>query len=120
LRGPVFAATAAWLLGAAVIGAQNYVIDTKYSGTSLAGWHALGNAAWRAEAGEYIGTPKSADGGWLVLDKSLQDTGVFARFRCTGGCKTGVLLRAEKTADGMKGVYVALAGEDIATYAIKL
>jgi hypothetical protein len=112
---------AALSLGAAVVSAQqNYVVDTRHAGTSLAGWHVLGNAAWRAEAGEYIGTPKSTDGGWLVLDKSIQDVGVFARFRCTGGCKTGVLLRAEKTADGMKGVYVALAGEDAGAYAVKL
>jgi hypothetical protein len=46
-----------------------------------------------------------------MLDTSLQDVGVFATFRCTGGCKTGVLLRAEKTGDGIKGIYVALAGE---------
>jgi len=118
LRGVWIAALS---LGAAVVSAQqNYVVDTKHAGTSLSGWHVLGNAAWRAEAGEYIGTPKSADGGWLMLDKSIQDVGVFARFRCTGGCKTGVLLRAEKTPSGMQGVYVALAGEDVGTYAVKL
>src|SRR5260221_3194242 len=93
------------LLGAAPLAvgmsAQNYNVDTVFRGTSLAGWHVLGEATWRAENGEYVGTPKSPAGGWLVLDKSLQDVGVFARFRCTGGCKTGVLLRAEKTADGM-------------------
>src|SRR5262249_8629540 len=84
------------LLAAGVVAAQNYVVGTTHTGTSLAGWHPLGEASWRAENGEYIGTPKSAEGGWLVLDKSLQDVGVFAQFRCTGGCKTGVLLRAEK------------------------
>ena len=109
------------LLSATVVTAQqNYVPDTPYRATSLAGTSVLGNAAWRAESGEYVGTPKSPEGGWLVLDRSLQDVGVFARFRCTGGCKTGVLLRAEKTASGMKGVYVALAGEDVASYAVTL
>jgi hypothetical protein len=108
------------LVAMVVVSAQNYVTDTTFKGTSLAGWHILGDATWRAESGEYIGTPKGSDGGWLVLDRSFQDTGVFARFKCTAGCKTGVLLRAEKTADGMKGVYVALAGEDIASYAVTL
>jgi hypothetical protein len=107
-------------LMAAVGSAQNYVVDTPHKGMSLAGWHVLGDATWRAENGEYVGTPKSPAGGWLVLDTSLQDAGVFGRFRCTNGCKTGVLLRAEKTPDGMKGVYVSLAGEEPGTYAITL
>jgi hypothetical protein len=108
------------LLSALATAQQNYVPDTPYRGTSLLGTRVVGNAAWRAEKGEYIGTPKTADGGWLILEKSLQDVGVFARFRCTGGCKTGVLLRAENTAGGMKGVYVALTGEEPASYAVTL
>src|SRR4030095_4932355 len=111
--------SAALVAGAAVV-AQNYIPDTLHKGTSLAGWHVMGDASWRAENGEYVGTPKGADGGWLVFDKSLQDTGVFARFRCTGSCKTGVLLRAEKTATGFKGIYLALSGEDVASYAVTL
>src|SRR5438874_612182 len=105
---------------AIVVSAQNYFVDTTYKATSLAGWHVLGDASWRAEGGEYVGTPKSPKGGWLVLDTGLQDVGVFGQFKCTGGCKTGVLLRAEKTSDGMKGVYVALAGDDAGAYAVKL
>src|SRR4029453_8003325 len=66
------------------------------------------------------GAAKGPSGGWLVLDQSLQDTGFFAHFKCTGGCKSGVMLRAEKTASGFKGVYVALTGEDVASYAIAL
>src|SRR4051812_28115346 len=116
-----FLVSAAGILGfAGAVLAQNYNIDTTYKAASLAGWHVLGDATWRVENGEYVGTPKSPKGGWLVLDKSLQDVGVFARFRCTGGCKTGALLRASKTADGMKGVYVALAGEEPGSFAMKL
>jgi hypothetical protein len=110
------------IVTAAVAGlsAQNYVPDTSYRGTSLAGVSTLGDAAWRAEKGEYVGVPKTPAGGWLVLDRSLQDVGVFAEFRCTGGCRTGVLLRAERTANGMKGVYVALAGDEAGVYGITL
>ena len=97
---------------------QNYVQDATHK--TLAGWHVLGDATWRAENGEFVGSPTSPAGGWLVLDRSLQDVGVFARFRCEQGCKTGVLLRAEKTADGMKGIYVATAGDEPGAYAIKL
>ncbi|HXJ44153.1 MAG TPA: FG-GAP-like repeat-containing protein [Bryobacteraceae bacterium] len=120
-RRYVLAAAAALSLSAVLAVAQNYVEDVRLKATSLDGWHTLGDATWRAEKGEYIGTPKSSTGGWLVLDKSYQDVGVFGSFRCTGGCKTGVLLRAEKTSDGgMKGLYVALTGEDVASYAVKL
>src|SRR3954453_3505128 len=85
----------------------------------LSSWHKLGDATWRAENGEIIGTPSSG-GGWLVLNKSFQDVGVVASFRCSNPCETGVLLRAEKTADGMKGVYLSLKEGDVATYRITL
>src|SRR3954468_16119568 len=40
-------------------------------------------------------------------------TGDFARpLRCTGGCKTGVMMRTQTTADGIRGIFVAMpAGE---------
>ena len=113
-------ATAALSLAAAAVSAQNYVPDTPYRATTMAGVRVIGEAAWRAEKGEYIGSPKSAAGGWLVLDRSLQDVGVFAQFRCTGGCRTGILLRAESTANGMKGVYVSLIGDEPGVYAVTL
>ncbi len=81
----------------------------------------LGQADWKAQNGEIVGTPKpGGSGGWLVLDRSYQDVGFYASFRCTGGCKTGVLLRAEKTPQGMKGIYFALAGEEVAGYRVTL
>src|SRR5262249_58569350 len=44
----------------------------------------------------------------------------FASFRCVGECKTGVLLRAEKTPQGMKGVYLSLTEGDVAAYRVTL
>ena len=93
--------------------------DTTFTGSSLAGWHTIGGAQWHAENGELIGTPKPS-GGWLVLDRSYQDIGVYLRFRCVGGCETGVLLRAEKTPTGMRGIYVALSDPDLPSYAVTL
>src|SRR4029453_11069650 len=91
-----------------------------FNGTSLAGWRPVGQADWRVEKGEIVGTPKSPGGGWLVLDKSYQDTGFFASFRCAAGCKTGVMLRAESTAEGMKGAFVSLNEGDLASYTLKV
>src|SRR5438093_9064328 len=98
----------------------SFVPDRTFKGSSLAGWHTLGQADWRAQDGVLIGTPKQAGGGWLVLDQPFQDTGFYASFKCFGGCKTGVLLRAEKTVDGMKGVYVSLNDGDVNSYALTL
>jgi len=84
--------------------------DATFKGSALTGWHTFGNADWRAQDGEIVGTPR-AGGGWLVLDHSYQDVGFFASFQCMAACRTGVLLRAEKTPDGgMKGIFVALDG----------
>src|SRR5580698_10945196 len=91
---------------------QNFVADVTFKGSALTGWHKLGEADWRADPGEIFGAPKRESGGWLVLDHGYQDVEFSAAFRCPGACKTGVLLRAEKTADGMKGVFVSLAEGD--------
>ena len=61
--------------------------DATFTGSSLTGWHTFGQAEWRAENGEVVATPKGG-GGWLVLDRSYQDIGVFAQFRCAAACET--------------------------------
>lgn len=93
-----------------------------FTGSRLTGWHTLGDATWKAENGELIGTAKpGSDGGWLVMDKSFQDVQLFTSYRCTGACKSGVLLRAEKTSDGgMSGIFVSMTEGDTASYAITL
>ncbi len=109
------------VLASAIFAAtKNFVPDVTFKGSALTGWHELGQADWRANNGEIFGTPKSESGGWLVLDRGYQDVQLFAAFRCTGACKAGVLLRAEKTADGMKGVYVSLTEGDVALYNLAL
>ncbi len=113
---------AAMLLGSLPVFAAgpSFHPDTTFSGSSLSGWHTFGPAEWRAEKGELVATPKQGAGGWLVLDHSYQDIGVYTQFRCTGGCETGVLLRAEKTPTGMKGIYVALSDPDLPTYSVTI
>jgi hypothetical protein len=98
----------------------SFLPDGTLKGSSLAGWHTTGPAKWHMENGELIGTPgPSGAGGWLVLDRSYQDIGLFTQFRCTDGCETGVLFRAEKTpGGGMKGTYALLSGTDIEFYSV--
>src|ERR1051326_5252947 len=97
-----------------------FIPDATFKGSSLNGWHTLGQVEWKAENGEITGTPKSPTGGWLLMDKGLQDLGVYASFRCSGGCKTGIILRAQKTADGMKGLLVSLSEGEQGLYRISM
>jgi hypothetical protein len=115
-------AALAWLVvQASVFGVgPSFRPDATFKGSALTGWHTLGSADWRAENGEIVGTPRQPGGGWLVLDRSYQDVGLYASFLCASGCKTGLLFRAEKTSDGFKGIYVALTDGDMASYRVTL
>jgi hypothetical protein len=94
---------------------------TTFKASTLAGWHTLGHAKWTAANGEITGTPTDPAGGWLVLDQSFQDVGLYASFKCSAGCETGVLIRAEKTPDGgMKGVYLPLDAPPLRAYAVTI
>jgi len=97
-----------------------FVPDWTFKGSTLNGWRVVGEAGWTAQNGELIGKPKPAGGGWLMLDRSYQDVNLFTSFRCTGGCKTGVLLRAEKTPEGWKGIYVSLSEGDTGSFQVVL
>ena len=101
---------------------KNFVPDWTFQGSSLGAARTLGNASWRAENGEIVGTPKTAEGGWLILDKPLQDVQFASTFRCAAGCRAGVMLRAQSTPEGMQGIYVALPEGDnpAAAFALKL
>jgi hypothetical protein len=101
---------------------KNFVPDWMFQGSSLKTARSVGNAEWRAENGEIIGTPKTEEGGWLILEKPLQDLQFASTFRCTGGCRAGVMLRTQFTPQGIQGVYVALPyGENpAAAFALQL
>ncbi len=111
----------AYLMAPLTATRATFVPDWTFKGSTLRGWRLLGQADWKAVDGVLIGTPKSPEGGWLVLDTPLQDVQFGFDVRCTGGCRTGVLLRAEKTPNGgLKGIFTSLDDEDIAGYAVTL
>jgi hypothetical protein len=92
--------------------------DWTFKGPALTGTQQVGQATWKVENGEIVGTPTSPDGGWLLLKDGYQDVEVGGDFKCAGDCKVGVMLRSEKTADGTKGLYAVLAGGDRAAEAV--
>jgi hypothetical protein len=93
----------------AVLQGPSFVPDAKFQGSTLAGWHAMGQAEWSADNGELIGKG-TAGAGWLILDHAYQDTGFYAGFRCISICDTGILIRAAKTEGGMRGTFLSIKG----------
>ena len=104
----------------AVAVGPTFIPDATFKGSSTTGWHTVGSAEWRASNGEITGKPSSPSGGWLLMDRGLQDLGVYASFRCAAGCKTGIIVRAQKTSDGMKGLLVSLTENELGLYRITL
>ena len=80
-----------------------------FKGTSLEGWHPQGEASWKFENGELVGTAKSGAGGWLTADEGYQDFVLHVSFQCEK-CDAGVLVRSAKSAAGVSGIYVPLGG----------
>ena len=97
----------------------SFIPDGRFEGSTLAGWHVLGKAAWSANDGEVIGKG-AGSAGWLVLARSYQDTGLYTSFRCSGPCDTGVLLRLHQTPEGMQGTYLAIKDGEIGAYSLTL
>ena len=98
----------------------NFHADYKLEGSSLDGWQKVGTAEWKVEGGTLTGTPTNASGGWLMLDKSFADLALYANVHCSAGCKTGFLLRAQKTPAGWSGLYVSMTPDDLGAYAVTL
>jgi hypothetical protein len=85
-----------------------------FNGRSLAGWHTLGNATWRAENGAITASANTGSSGWLVFDKSYEDVILRLAFECVS-CDGGILLRNAPEHNGRtSGLYVPLAGPDAA------
>jgi 3-keto-disaccharide hydrolase/FG-GAP-like repeat len=87
---------------------RNFLPDWSFKGSSVAAFRTLGDADWHAENGEIVGKPRNAAGGWLILDRPLEDVEFASAYLCTDGCRAGIMVRTKTTADGVRGVYVSL------------
>lgn len=100
--------------------APNFMPDWTFAGSSVANWQTLGPATWKAENGVITATPASSGASLLILDKSFQDVQFFARVRSAGECNAGLLMRLQKSAEGISGIFVALHDGDMRTYRLTL
>jgi 3-keto-disaccharide hydrolase/FG-GAP-like repeat len=108
-RRAAFAVLIAWTCAAVPEGARwNFIADWTFKGNDLTkDWTVVGQATWKAVNGELVGTPTAPEGGWLVLNKGLQDLQFGADLKCDAGCKAGVLVRGRKEADGsLSGLFI--------------
>ncbi|WP_221031552.1 FG-GAP-like repeat-containing protein [Actomonas aquatica] len=97
--------------------------DYTWGGTSLEGWRSLGDGDWTVEGGEIVGRATSEAGGWLMAEQGLQDVGLHAKFKATGGAVTAVLLRMEEMdTGGWRGVLLELQDgeEGVQAFSVKL
>ena len=59
----------------------DFKADATFTGSTLTGWHTVGQADWKAQNGEIVAHSSSNAGGWLVMDKAFQDLQFFANVR---------------------------------------
>jgi hypothetical protein len=67
----VMAATSMMFLRPLAGAGPSFRPDFRFAGSTLAEWHALGDAECRVEDGRIVGTPRQS-GGWLLLDRSYR------------------------------------------------
>ena len=96
--------------------APDFIPDFVFEGSSLDQWQTLGAAQWQADDGVISGSGNGA----LIFDKGLQDAAVFSRFKCSGTCDAGVLLRIEEAGREKKAILVHLGDETAKPYRVTL
>ena len=111
-RSPVIAAAAAAVMVVTLYAADpgNFKPDASFKGSTLTGWHVVGDADWSAQNGELVGKAKpGANGGWLVMDKSFQDVQLYIELPLHRGLQVRRPAARAKTPDGgMAGVLSSL------------
>lgn len=89
-----------------------------FKGSTLTGWHTMGNADWKANNG--VITAKANGTGYLISDKSFQDVSMRTLYKPDANTEIGFLFRLEKTADGWQGFMVSSKGSETGSYKVKL
>jgi len=111
--------TAALMMPFAVHGQiGTFMPDWTFKGSALTGTQQIGQATWKAENGEIIGTPTAPAGGWLLLPGGYQDVQVGGDLRCAADCRVGVMIRAENTSTGTSGLFGALVSPNRVAQAV--
>lgn len=87
--------------GAAQSPVRDWVPDYRYGGEPLTRWTAIGDVEWSVRNGEIVARPRPGGaGGWLILDRSLQDVAAYAEFNCAAPCTAGIASRVQRQQGG--------------------
>lgn len=93
--------------------------DYVYKGSSLAGWHTLGNAGWKSSNG-IITAKANGSASYLMSDKGFQDVHLRSLFKADATTEVGFLFRLQKAGDGMNSYLVSIKGSEIGLYKVAL
>ena len=99
---------------------STFIPDWTFKGSTLAGWHVLGAADWKAIDGELVGTPnRRTAAGWYSTNRfrmsSLAPTS-SASARAAPVC----CCAPRRRPTGMKGVFLSLDEGEVGGYAVTL
>ena len=73
---------------------KSFLPDYTFTDSTLPTCTPSGDATWQTRDGELTATFKpGSKGGYLLLDRSYQDTALQALFRCGAGTEVGFLFR---------------------------
>jgi len=98
-----------------------FMPDEVFKGSEITSFQIIGQADWQADNGEISAKIGLGSGGsWLVFDKPYQDIGLHVLFKTSSTAETGILLRVQKTDQGMKGIFLALNKNEIAPYSVSI
>lgn len=79
----------------------DWMPDTIYSGEMIDGLPAGGEVDWHIEGKDIVARPRPGGrGGWLLLDRPLQDVAAYVEFKCANPCDAGLVVRAARTDGG--------------------
>ncbi len=98
---------------------KSFLPDYTFTDSTLATCTPSGDATWQSRDGELTATLKpGAKGGYLLLDRSYQDTALHTLFHCGAETEVGFLFRMEPTDTGAKGVMVSVKNGEVTSHAI--
>ena len=97
-------AASLFLLGAAVLGAQQPKLPGEdwvplFNGVDLTGWKQVGHEKWTVVDGTIFGEGVTKEYGYLATEKPYKDFHLFLRFLCVGPGNSGVYVHSRFKGD---------------------
>lgn len=98
-----------------------FIPEFTFEDSGIKDWTIIGDADWKVQNGEIIGSAKSgSSGGYLMLNRSFQDVGLRTLFKPDNTGELGILFRIEKINDEYKGILLSIKGTEVSHFQVLL